>query len=132
MPLRRLVFGLVDHLLDEILLGFFPGQAGDLLELAARFVHLPVALQGFFFEIFLPRLERLLASRQLALALVYGLDSFIDALFFADQAFFLILQFTLGFAHLLFEFPAFFEHTIFGLDFRFFFDRRWRLFSLPQ
>ena len=131
----RFMLGLLDHLIDKAFLGLLAGHARDLSQLPSRFVDLPVAFGKFVLKILFPRLERLLPAGKFAIALVHRLDPFIDSFFFADQPFFLILQFPASLAHLLFELGSLLEHTIFGVDFGFFFDRAsvfFRFFDNPR
>src|SRR4030095_3785105 len=122
-PLCRLMLRFIDHLVDEILLRFFPREASNLLELATCFVDLPLTFERFFFDIFFSRFERLISSAKIAVAFVDELQSFVDSFFFADQSFLLILKLPPSFPHLLFEFTTFLKHAILSLDLSLFLDR---------
>src|SRR6266511_3945881 len=121
-PLCRLVFGLFDHLIDQIFFRFFPCHARDLLKLPSRFVDLPVTFSRFVLDIFLPRFQRLLSPHQLAFAFVNGLRSFIETFFSADQPLLEILEFAADFSYLLFKLCPLFKHTVFSLELSLFLD----------
>ena len=83
---------------------------------ASRFVDLPITFSRFVLDIFFPRLERLLASHQLAFAFVYGLRSFVEAFFSTDQPLLKILELAADLSHLLLKLRSLLEHTVFSLE----------------
>src|ERR1043165_9369657 len=131
-PLGRFVLCFLDHLIDQASFRFFTCQSCDFLQLPSRFIDLPPVFSGLLFDLLLPAFNRLVSFCQFEFALVERFKALIDRFFLTDQPAFLVLQLATTVTHLLFEFTAFLENAIFGVELRLFANRTRILFCFLQ